>query len=57
MCFSVLVNGQFEDSIYTERAYVVLQKQDLGETPCLTVDSVVRPVSAGSDAVSQAPVG
>ncbi|GLD53952.1 uncharacterized protein AKAME5_000663200 [Lates japonicus] len=29
MCFSVLVNGQTEDSKLTERAYVVLQKQNL----------------------------
>ncbi|KAF1389125.1 hypothetical protein EPR50_G00050460 [Perca flavescens] len=29
MCFSVLVNGQPEDFKLTERAYVVLQKQNL----------------------------
>ena len=32
MSFSVLVNAQSEDSKLTERAYVVLQKQDLGES-------------------------
>lgn len=51
MCFSVLVKGQAEDFRLTDRAYVNLQKQDLGEAWCWTD---VRPVSAGSDADTQA---
>ncbi len=50
MCLSVLVTGQLEDSIFTDRAYVVLQKQDLGEgeTRRETVGIRERPVvSAG----------
>lgn len=50
MCFGVFVKGQADDSSQIERAYVVLEKQNLGKTQRKPSD--VRPVRASGDGVT-----